>query len=162
MKSTLIFSMLCHNTNIVQTVENSSDCSHAHTYIYYWNIYFLVFHQTSQCNICTADIFTLAWTKICLQSNKLKNKIAERNCDHARGCTLCPASHSVSPWLMTSSAHAALISFGSCLLWPWPPLPALPLTLLLSHSHSPFSSSSLCNVFHCSCGKKKKSLPVFF
>ena len=45
-------------------------------------------------------------------------------------CTLSPASHIVSPWLMTWSHKVALISFESwCLLWPWPPLPALPLTL---------------------------------
>ena len=35
MKSTPIFSMLCHNTNIVQTVENSSDCSHAQNYSFF-------------------------------------------------------------------------------------------------------------------------------
>ena len=33
MKTTLIFSMRCHTTNIVQTVENSSDCSYAQKYL---------------------------------------------------------------------------------------------------------------------------------
>lgn len=33
MKSTLIFSMLCHNTKIVKIVETSSDCSHAQKYL---------------------------------------------------------------------------------------------------------------------------------
>ena len=33
MKSTLIFNMLCHDTKIVQTVENYSDCSHAQKYL---------------------------------------------------------------------------------------------------------------------------------
>ncbi len=48
------------------------------------------------------------------------------------GCTLCPASRIVSPWLMTWSTKVALISFESvCLLWPWTPLPALPLPLTL-------------------------------
>ena len=33
MKSTLIFRMRCYNTNIVQIVENPSDCSHAQKYL---------------------------------------------------------------------------------------------------------------------------------
>ena len=33
MKGTLILSMLCNNPKIVQTVENSSDCSHAQKYL---------------------------------------------------------------------------------------------------------------------------------
>lgn len=34
-----------------------------------WNLYFLFFiHKTSQCNICTADIFACEWTGICWQT----------------------------------------------------------------------------------------------
>ena len=68
MKSTLIFSMLCHNTKIVIIVENSLDCSHAQKYLQIHThavetFIFFTCHQISQCNICTADIFTLQWTK---------------------------------------------------------------------------------------------------
>ena len=52
MKSTLVFSMLCHNTKIVQIVESSS---HAQKYLQIHThagetffLHVIIFHQTSQ------------------------------------------------------------------------------------------------------------------
>ena len=101
MKSTLIFSMLCHNTKIVQIVENSSDCSHAqkylqiHTHAVETFVFFIfIFHQTSQCSICTSDVFTL---KMCSQNSTLKNNIAEKK------ATMREAALSLQP--LAVSAH---------------------------------------------------------
>ena len=64
------------------------------------------------------------------KKNWTEKEYWRKKSDDARGCTLSPASRTVSPWLMTWSTKVAVISFESCcLLWPWPPLPALPLTL---------------------------------
>lgn len=61
MKSTLIFSMLCHNTKIVQIVENSSDAQkylQIHTHAVE-TFYFLFFTKQVSATYVTAYIFTL-------------------------------------------------------------------------------------------------------
>ena len=81
---------------------HTSDCSHApkysqiHTHAVEAFIFFS-FHQTSQCNICTANMFTLEWTKICSQNSKLKKKIAGKN------ASMWEAGLSVQP--LALSAH---------------------------------------------------------
>lgn len=63
MKSTLIFSMLCHNTKIVQIVENSSDAQkylqiHTHAVERFYFTFF-----TKQVSATYAQQIYLHWTE---------------------------------------------------------------------------------------------------
>ena len=143
--------MLCWDSDDENWVDPSffkqvkaikKNCKLAHNVAVETLIFLFFFYQTSQWNTCTADIFTLYWTKICSQNSKLKKKV-----------TTWEAALSVQPLVV--SAHGwwhdqlrlfrfhlkVVFFFGHELLYPslFPPLsfsPFLFLFLFLSATSS--------------------------
>ena len=130
MKSTLIFRMLFHNTTIFKTVENSSDCLLVQKYLQIHTHAvetFIILFFTKQISATYAQQRYLHWReqKYAHKTVNWNRKLQEKN-----------ALHSLSSLSHRQAMVDDMINWGCsdsfescCLLWPWPPLPALPLTL---------------------------------